>query len=133
MTCCELYNANGSAAKRKGMAMKRFVRVLLAVLALGLLQADRPAHATLQAFTCNQGVQDVVWDGGGLYIDCIGQPVRFRTGPNLCPTSPTTIDDVKLFQSIATAALLSGKTLMITYDDECNPGLGYITALTLSR
>ncbi|HXU63015.1 MAG TPA: hypothetical protein VN962_15010 [Polyangia bacterium] len=91
----------------------RFLGVA-AVVAVSMTGA-RKAHATSTTYTCTQ-VQDVYWGNGGqFFIDCVGQSIRFFNN-NTCAAVPATIDDRKTWDSLATSALLSGKSLSITYD-----------------
>ena len=112
---------------------------LLPMLALawcGLTSLRAEAAAIIQTYTCNQGIQDVIWDGGGLFIDCIGQPNRFAAFSfSPCSGIAGNIDNVKIFQGIATSAMLSGKTLQIWYATpaSCQGTVGVITTLQMSR
>lgn len=88
--------------------------IALAVVALSSVEAK--AAIVTQNFTCNQGIADIVWDGGGLYIDCAGQPNRMAAfNFNICPGYTGNIDNIKIWQALATTAHLSGRSLMITF------------------
>jgi hypothetical protein len=113
----------------------RFVGALtLAVVALS--SADAKAAPVIQTFSCNQGIAFISYDGGGLYIDCVGQPNRFAAFSfSPCTGVPGNIDNIKLFQAIATSAMLSGKQLNIWYATpaSCQGTFGMITTLQLQR
>jgi hypothetical protein len=111
------------------------------VIGIGMLVAFvalSPAQAqAVPPFPCTQGIQQITWDTGGLFIDCIGQPNRFVA--YAAPTCGLSggIDNIKLFEALATSAFLSGKTLIISYLAPNTPGcgnsLGLIGTLSLSR
>ena len=108
----------------------------LAIASVVLSAGEAKAAPTIQNFTCNQGIQDIIWDGGGLYIDCTGQPNRFAAYSfNVCNGYVGNIDNIKIFQAIATSAMLSGKTLQISYATpaSCQGTVGAITSLLLSK
>lgn len=108
----------------------------LAIAAAVLSASDAKAAPVIQSYTCSQGIQDIIWDGGGLYIDCTGQPNRFAAYSfNVCSGYVGNIDNVKIFQAIATSAMLSGKTLQISYATpaSCQGSVGAITSLLLSK
>jgi len=97
---------------------------------------DAQAAPTLASFSCSQGIAQITWDGGGLFIDCIGQPNRFAAFSfNPCTGVFGNIDNIKVFEALATSALLSGKTLNITYATvgTCRADVGAITSLTITR
>jgi hypothetical protein len=111
---------------------------IVTILGMSLaLSTDAQAAPVIQTFTCSQGIQQITWDGGGLFIDCIGQPNRFAAYSfNPCSGVFGNIDNVKLFESLATATFLSGKTLILTYATPAScvgNNVGAITAVTLSR
>jgi hypothetical protein len=105
------------------------------LLTVSSVKAD--AAPLFQSFSCTSGIQQIVWDGGALYIDCIGQPNRF-VAYTTAPCSgmfPISIDTIKIFESMATSALLSGKLLIISYATpaSCQGTNGAINFLTLSK
>jgi hypothetical protein len=109
---------------------------ILTLAWVALSSVDAKAAPVIQNFSCSQGIQDIVWDGGGLYIDCIGQPNRFAAFSfSPCTGVPGNIDNVKIFQAIATSALLAGKTLQISYATpaSCQGTVGAVTSLLISR
>jgi len=120
------------------MKTRLFCR-LLGVLALALVafsSVDANAAPVIQNFSCTQGIAFVTWDGGGLYVDCVGQPNRFAAFSfSPCTGVAGNIDNVKLFQAIATSAMMSGKQLNITYATpaSCKAGVGSITALQIQN
>jgi hypothetical protein len=84
-------------------------------------------------------VADVGWDSR-LYIDCVGVSTRFFVYSSInCPSGTIThsIDDMKMFQSLATSALLSGKTLSINFNNNCEgvagTNVGPVYNMTLLR
>jgi hypothetical protein len=99
------------------------------------------AQAATATYTCPQ-VVDVIWgNNGALFIDCVDQPNRF-SNVNNCAAISSTIDDRKAWETLATAALLSGKPLIIVYDGMPTPGStlscpangpGTIGSVSLSR
>src|SRR5256885_979359 len=112
-----------------GRLVVSFVLALVASFTISTAEAA----PIIQTFSCTQGIQQIVWDGGGLYVDCVGQPNRFAAYSfNPCSGVFGNIDNVKIFQSIATSALLSGKLLTISYATpaSCQGTVGAITALT---
>jgi len=119
-----------TVARRLTMAM-----LLLAFIAISSSKAQ--AAPVFTTFSCTQGIQDIVWDGGGLYIDCIGQPNRFAafTFSPCAGMGAQSVDTIKLFQSLAESAMISGKLLVITYATpaSCTASVGAIGSLTLSR
>ena len=100
------------------------VLVLFSFLTLSLAH-PRPAGAVNTSFTCTQGIADVVYDGR-LFIDCVGAPLRFIGYPGSTTPCPglvaMSIDDVKLLETIAMSAFLSGKTLVVGYQSATCPG-----------
>jgi hypothetical protein len=109
---------------------------VLAAAAGATIWAGRAQAAPVRTtFTCSQGVAQITWDGGGLFIDCVGQPNRFAAYSfNVCSGYFGNIDNVKVFESIANSAFLSGHTLVISYDTPASctgSNVGAITALTL--
>jgi hypothetical protein len=126
------------------MAMKMTLRALLVSAALVVsfgFSANASAAAT---FECTpvlaHDMQDVIWDGGGLFIDCAGAPASAPRWTailgNTCSGGAPSIDTIKIWESLATEALLSGRKLVITYTTNgaagCT-GIGWITALGLWR
>ena len=114
---------------------KNFIRRLVAGMALCALVATASAKAQAADFSCTQGIQQVVWNGGALFIDCIGQPNRFAAFSFArCANYTGHMDNMKLFEALATSAMISGKLLIISYlaPGTCD-AVGAITALTLSR
>jgi hypothetical protein len=116
--------------------LRRSIPVVVLGALLAILPAKAQAAPTITSFTCTQGIQQVVWDGGGLYIDCIGEPNRFVAYSfNGCSGVIGNMDNVKIFEALASAAFMSGRTLILTYatPGTCVSGIGVITAVTLSR
>ena len=90
-------------------------------LALASLLFMTPlAHATkVFGQTCN--VKDIIWDSR-LWVDCTNTTSRFVIYSSVTCSAVTinqSIDATKIMQSLATAALLSGKTLSIDYENNC--------------
>jgi hypothetical protein len=117
----------------------KFLVRFVGVMTLGLVafsSLDAQAAPVIQTFTCSQGIQDIIWDGGALYIDCIGQPNRFAAFSfSPCTGLAGNMDNVKIFQGLATSAMLSGKQLQISYATpaSCQGTVGAITSLLLNR
>jgi hypothetical protein len=114
----------------------RKMSLLMVVPVLALLMAfPLRARAGTATFTCNQGIQQVTWDGR-LFVDCIGQPNRFIAYPGATSPCPTlahlSLDDAKVLETMAAAAFLSGKTLIVKYETS-SACLGAIYFLSLSR
>ena len=94
------------------------------------------AGPTFANFSCSQGIAAITWDSGGLFIDCIGQPHRFAAFSFVpCSGMPGNIDNIKIFETIAMSALLSGKTLTINNATlgTCRSDVGVIGSLTITR
>jgi hypothetical protein len=107
------------------------------VAAIGILALQSEAEAAPTTVSCN--VNNIVWDGR-LFVDCSNTSTRFIAypGTSACATSAPgtqkTIDDLKVFESMASAALLSGKTLSITSEPNCDgSGNGGIYTLQLNQ
>jgi hypothetical protein len=118
---------------------EKLLRLSIPVVVLGALLTISPTKAqalTTSNFTCSQGIQQIVWDGGGLFIDCIGEPNRF-VAYSFVPCSGVngSMDHVKIIEALASATFMSGRTLILTYapPGQCVSGIGVITAVTLSR
>jgi hypothetical protein len=92
----------------------------LSVLLVALTASTR-AHANWATFTSCTVAQITVDGGGGFYIDCVGTTSRFANWPGRCAGSAVTTDTMKTWESLATAALLSGKPLNIVYDSSAAP------------
>ena len=94
------------------------------LVAVNTITATTPAHADPSPVTCSPS--KVYWDagsaqshGGYLNIQCVEDPNNWYYAGSVC--SPTSIDTLKAWLSLAQAAELSGKTLTITYDAaQCN-------------
>ena len=122
--------------------MKKWTRhafVVLAAFVFVLSLAGR-AHAVTVApnpFSCT--VLDVGWDGR-VFVDCANVSTRFFTYSSItCPggTIARSVDDMKMYQSFAVSALLSGKPLSITFDNNCETAagtnVGVITSVKLTK
>jgi hypothetical protein len=110
-----------------------FCRILTVLAFVGALSASSRAQAAIvMGFTCTQ-VLDVTWDRGGLFIRCSNTTTKLKSGVGLCATQGTTIDDVKIFQTMANAALLAGKGLSSNCDDACGAGICFLGSLTILR
>jgi hypothetical protein len=122
---------------KKTLVGRLLVAVALALSVFGL-SLEAQAAPVITSFSCTQGIQQIVWDGGALYIDCIGQPNRFAAFENVSPCAglaPESMDTIKLFQSLATSAMISGKLLIVTYATpaSCQGTTGAVVSLSLSR
>ena len=113
----------------------RRASVVLALAGVSLAWAtSAQAAPVITTFTCSQGIAQITWDGGGLYIDCVGQPNRFVAyNFNVCSGYFGNTDNIKIFEGIANSAFLSGHTLVITYATpaSCQGSVGAITALSI--
>ena len=104
--------------------MIRCMRLLCAGLltVAALTSVSRGARATITTpnpVLCT--VADVGWDGR-VFVDCANTSTRFFTYSSIaCPSGTINhnIDDLKMFESLAVAALLSGKSLQINFDPNC--------------
>jgi hypothetical protein len=116
---------------------RRLTMVMILAASVAVASRDAQAAPVIQAFSCTQGIQQITWDGGGLFIDCIGQPNRFAAYSfNPCTGVFGTMDNIKVFEALATSAFLSGRLLVVTYATPAScvgGGVGAITALTISR
>jgi hypothetical protein len=107
--------------------IKRIRDLSAAVAALAFLFSFSPAEATTVAatpFACT--VSDVGWDGR-VFIDCTNTTTRFYSFSSVACSSGTithAMDDMKMFEQLAVAALLSGKSLSITFDRNCEAQAG---------
>jgi hypothetical protein len=114
------------------------VALVVAVVVVIALLPHRAAKASPAAFTCT-AVNGVAWDGR-LFIDCANTPIRFIAypGTSSCgsssPGTQKTIDDVKVFESMASSALLAGKSLSISFEPNCDGfGNGGIYSVEIFR
>jgi len=125
--------------------MKTTIKTLLATAAL-LVSFGIAPRVFAATFECTavlaHDIQDVIWDGGGLYIDCAGAPASAsRFGAimgSTCSGSNPSAYTIKIWESMASSVLLSGRKLVITYVTTnnvagCSNNFGYITALGLWR
>ena len=116
--------------------MKRLIRSLMSVAIAGALVAllAAPAHANWQN-TAACTVNNIYYDSGGVvYVQC--GATTYSVWQGRCANMPVTLDTLKVWESMAAAALLSGKSVLITTDtgnlcpfNNGQPILGGITLL----
>jgi len=107
------------------------------ILGIGVLALPTQVQAQTSPYTCT--VQNIVYDGR-LFIDCVGTATRFIGYPGLtypvngspCGTNQY-IDGVKIWESMATSALMSGATVTIVFASNCDgAGNGGIQVVQLN-
>jgi hypothetical protein len=120
--------------------MRKGTRLALAAaLFFNCLAASKQAPAATGNYTCTPSgghqITNVLFDGSGLYITCGGTSITFYAKENLtCGRALTTIDVIKIWESLATTAFLSGKSINIWWNDACadaGGGRSYITSVSL--
>jgi hypothetical protein len=117
---------------------KVFGRICASMLFLVLAMVPAGmAHAGTWSCQVSNIVQDNGGGFGGFYIYCTSMPSgvgAFSNWVGKCAGAPATADLIKVWHSMATAALLSGKTLQVTYDNAGTCGsAGTTQALSLLR
>ena len=94
--------------------------VVAAVFAFTMVASlSSQAHAAAQGINCQ--VKDVIYDGR-LFIDCTNTAERFVVYPTINCNGAVinqSLDSIKIFQSFAMAGLLAGKTVPITFENNC--------------
>lgn len=109
---------------------------ILVVALVSLSPGAAKATPVFQTFSCNQGIQYMTTDGSGLYVDCVGQPNRFVAFSfSPCSGIAGSIDNLKMFETMVTTAMLSGKALNITYATpaSCVSGFGVMVVAQLQN
>src|SRR5262249_17443851 len=92
---------NGEMNMRKTALFRRMTIAIALAACVALSAAKAQAAPTFSTFTCSQGIQQIVWDGGGLFIDCIGEPNRFAAFSfSPCTGVAGNIDNVKIFEAL---------------------------------
>jgi len=119
--------------------MRNHIRLLFATALLFFcLLGARQASAATGSYTCTpvggKQINSVLWDGNGLYVRCGGTTVVFYAKQGATCGSATSIDTIKIWEALVTTAYLSGKGIVILWNDACadaGGGWDYITSIQL--
>jgi len=107
------------------MSKSQIIKIALsaALSGLALTAGAGNAHATASS-TSGCTVYDVGADTNAtkLTLHCVGDSHHYSTNYTTCPAVNT--EQVKMWESMMMAALLSGKKLNIWWDDTCSAASG---------